>query len=296
MWWQDCSKLISVIGLSLVSFSSFSSQIIYGLPKAEQISWNSATHNTAYIKQRPKKTAIATYIDKDGVLPPANPWFVGLGFGWMSPFDTNATHFATSGMPGFPNDRYDGHGSKSAGQYSILAGYQWQGNTEWLPAYSLALQYTYTDAAQINGFIYVNNFPDSKNFTYQYDVSQQLAMAKLKVDLYRWQRLMPYVSASAGAAFNRAHNYAAKPIPGATFMQRRDGFNDKTNTQFAGAIGVGLDYGISNQAQLSLGYELAYYGKAKTGNGQGILSPYHLGNNFNSNAVVLQGIYFFDWS
>lgn len=234
--------------------------------------------------------------DKDGFpVGPGNRWFVGLGVGWMFPFSVDSTNYATSGMPGLPDDRYEANGSDSAGQYSVLAGYQWQRDSEWLPAYSLSFQYTYTNSAKINGFIYVNGFPDSRNFTYKYDISQQLPMAKLKLDLYRWRQLMPYVSAGAGVAINRVHSYSDSPIVGETLMHRRDGFSSHTNTQFAGSIGAGLDYGFSDKAQLSLGYELSYYGKAQTGGGQNVLKGSHLDNKLNSNAVVLQGLYFFDW-
>jgi opacity protein-like surface antigen len=242
-----------------------------------------------------KKASVTVYKDKDGLTLPANKWFVGLGAGWMSPFGTNATLFAPSGMPGFPDDRYAGEGSKGAGQYSIFAGYQWRRPTEWLPAYSLSLQYTYTASASVNGFIYVNNLPDSRNFTYKYDVSQQLPMAKLKLDLYRWNQFMPYISGAAGVAFNRGHNYSDAPIPGETLMLRRYGFNAATQTEFAGTFGAGLDYWLNDRGQLSLGYELSYYGNASTGNGQGVLSASHLGNKLNANAVILQGSYFCDW-
>ncbi|WP_298624019.1 SPOR domain-containing protein [uncultured Legionella sp.] len=233
--------------------------------------------------------------DKDGFsLRPTNRWFAGLGVGWMFPFGTDETNFAYSGMPGFPDDRYSSVDSKNAMQYSIFAGYQWRRAADWLPAYSLAARYTYTDSARIDGFIYVNGLPETKNFTYQYDVSQQLIMAQLKLDLYRWQQLMPYVSAGAGVAINRAHSYSDRPIPGATTWTRNYGFNSGTKTQFAGSLGAGFDYDFNDKVQASLGYELSYYGKVSTGMGNGVLRADHLENKLNSNAVVLQGTYFFD--
>lgn len=242
-----------------------------------------------------KITPVTVYKDKDGMPLPSNKWFVGLGAGWMVPFGTNATHFAPSGMPGFPDDRYSGEGSKGAGQYSIFAGYQWRRPSTWLPAYSLSFQYTYTASANVTGFIYVNNLPDAKNFTYKYAVSQQLPMAKLKLDLYRWNQFMPYISGAAGIAFNRGHNYSDAPIPGETLMLRRYGFNAATKTRFAGTFGTGIDYWVNDRGQLSLGYELSYYGNSGTGYGQAVLSASRLGNTFNANAVVLQGLYFCDW-
>lgn len=272
-------EISMVTGLVIASFSSFSSP--------------QKTINTSNAKHQPSLPVVSIVKDKDGVLP-GNPWFVGLGVGWMSPFGTNATNYAYSGMPGFPDDRFDGNDSKSSPQYSVFAGYQWRQNNQWLPAYSLSLNYTYISSAEISGVIFINNLPDSRNFTYKYDISQQTVLAKFKADLYQWQQFMPYLSAGAGVSFNRTHNYSDSPIPGATLLQRRYGFNSATRSQFAGTVGAGIDYWFNDRSQISLGYELAYYGKVRTGNGQSILSANRLENKMNSNAIVLQGVYFFE--
>ncbi|CDZ76010.1 Opacity protein antigens [Legionella massiliensis] len=254
------------------------------------------TYSPQVSKTIQKAPVQKVYKDKDGFpLGPTNRWFVGLGVGWMFPFGTDESSFASSGIPDFPDDRYSADHSKSAGQYSAFAGYQWRRATDWLPAYSLAAQYTYTDSARIDGFIYVNDLPDTRNFKYRYDISQQLIMAKLKLDLYRWRQLMPYVSGGAGVAINRVHGYSEYPIPGETTWEKNYGFTSGNRTQFAGSVGAGFDFEFNDRAQVSLGYELAYYGKVRTGKGEGVLSADRLENKLNSNAVVLQGTYFFDW-
>lgn len=270
--------------------------------RVRQISSKTKPQVTGIVQAKAKtktiyKNNVEVYKDKDGFpLSSTNRWFVGLGVGWMFPFSIQSSSFATSGMPGFPDDRYHADHSDSAGQYSGFAGYQWRSASEtWLPAYSLSLQYTYTNSIKIDGFIYVNDLPEAKNFNYQYKISQHLPLAKLKLDLYRWQQFMPFVSAGAGVALNRVYDYVEGPIPGATLMQRRDSFSSHNKTQFAGSLGAGFDFDLNDKAQLSLGYELSYYGKAQTGSGQNVLSGYHLNNKLNSNAVVLQGLYFFDW-
>lgn len=232
------------------------------------------------------------YKDKDGVAP-SNHWFVGLGAGWMQPFGTDTSNFVSSGIPGLPSDRYLSNDTKGTSQLSAFGGYQWRRDAEWLPATSLSLDYTYTFSSHVNGVIFVNNLADAKNFTFKYDISQQIPMAKLKLDLYRWQQWMPYVSAGAGVAFNRVYRYSDAPIPGATLMNRRSGFNSATSSQFAGSLGAGLDYWLNYSSQISLGYELSYYGKARTGYDPVLPGGGRLGSNFNSNAVILKGTYFF---
>ncbi|CAM2737868.1 Sporulation related domain [Legionella steigerwaltii] len=249
--------------------------------------------NSAPVAVTKKDPVVPVYKDKDGVLP-ANHWFIGVGGGWMDPFGTDATNFASSGMPGFPDDRYVTNSSDSTGQISGFVGYQWRRAALWFPATSLSFEYTYTFPIHINGVIFVNDLPDAKNFTYKYDITQQLPMAKLKLDLYQWKQFMPYISGGVGVALNRVSDYSDSPIPGATVMERRFGFSSTTTTQFAGSFGAGLDYWFNYNAQISVGYELAYYGKARTGDGQGTLSDNHLENNLNSNGVVVKGTYFFN--
>ena len=220
-------------------------------------------------------------------------WYVGAAVGMADPTGSDAINYATSGMPGFPDDRYVGTGGDNSVLWSVVGGYQWQRDAEWIPAFSLGLGYTRT-VPQINGVIYVNSLSDAKNFTYKYDVTQQLPMATLKVDLYNWKHFMPYISAGAGAAINTVQNYSDEPIPGATLWNRGYGFRSSKTTNFAGSIGAGIDYWLANKAQLSLGYQYTSAGTVKTGFGEGVLSSNQLSNKLNTNSVGFQAVYFLD--
>ena len=227
-------------------------------------------------------------------MPPMG-WFVGAELGWAGPelSDSN-NNYAPSGMPGFPYDRYDARRIENNLEYSIMAGYQWRRNANFIPAYSLALSYGGFSKSSLHGVIFENNLLDSKNFEYKFNVWQQLAMLKLKVDLYRWRSFMPYVSAGAGAAFNHVSGYEQWPIPGATLQHKRFGFSSSTTTQFAGVVGAGLDYWINSYAQLSLGYQFTSTGTIRTGFGQSVLGSSRLSNKLYTNSVGLQGVYFLD--
>lgn len=238
------------------------------------------------------KPANAPTLVTNNPVPPQG-WFGGFGVGWTNPTGTDATNFATSGMAGFPDDKYVGNGGNDAVSWSILGGYQWQRDAEWFPALSLGVGYTRVSPS-INGVIYVNSMDEAKNFTYKYHVTQQLPMVTFKADLWRWKRLMPYVSVGAGMAINQVHNYSDAPIPGATLWKRGYGFTSTTNTQFAGSAGAGIDCWIANRAQVSLGYQYTSSGTVHTGYGEGVLSSNQLSNKLNSNSVNLQAVYFLD--
>ncbi|AUH72627.1 SPOR domain-containing protein [Legionella sainthelensi] len=375
--WRFCSKLSIAIGLSVITFPSFSAQKIYGLQQARQFRSNLSSNfyiqigsytyksnasrvksqlqhesnHPALIKKvngyyvvligpfhsavelraaaqefsgksasvrvhhKTKKSQYRVLGSKIPITPnantdkpiqkapptiiykgkhPANHWFIGLGGGWMAPFGTNTTNFASSGMPGFPDDKYVTNNRNGTGQISAFSGYQWRRDTLWFPATSLSFEYTYSFPFRVNGFIFVNNLPDAKNFTFKYDVLQHVPMAKLKLDLYQWQQFMPYVSGGLGVAINQVNNYSDSPIPGATMMHRRFGFTSASTTHFAGSFGAGLDYMFNYNSQITLGYELAYYGEARTGYGKGVLNNDRLESKINSNAVILKGTYFFN--
>jgi opacity protein-like surface antigen len=225
-------------------------------------------------------------------MPPGG-WFVGAGLGWIAPTGINSTNFASSGMPGFPDDRYVANQGDDALSFSLLAGYQWQRPTLWFPAYNLSLGYT-QNTPSVKGVIYQNSLADAMNFEYKYNVLQRLLMATLKLDLYQWNHFMPYASVGAGVAINKTQYYADWPIPGATVQQRRYGFTSSTTTEFAGSIGAGLDYWIRDYAQLSFGYQFTSSQNVKTGYGQGSLSANQLTSKMGTNYLGIQAIYFVD--
>ncbi len=219
--------------------------------------------------------------------------FIGVGVGGTDPTDAQSINYASSGMPGFPDDRYISNGAEGAVSYSIMGGYQWQRNAIWLPALSLGLGYTRA-SPEITGVIYENSLDDSKNFAFKYDVLQQLSMVTLKADLVSWHQLMPYVSVGAGVAVNKVGDYSDWPIPGATLQHRRYGFNSATNTNFADSFGAGFDYWFAHKTQISLGYQFISTGNIKTGLGSGTLSSNRLTNKLKTNNFSLQAMYFLD--
>ncbi|MBX3709797.1 MAG: outer membrane beta-barrel protein [Gammaproteobacteria bacterium] len=219
-------------------------------------------------------------------------WFAGVGAGAAFPSVSHRTDFACSGMPGFPDDKYVANNAKNSLELLLTGGYQWQRDQDWLPAYSLGLQYAYAQP-RVKGVIYVNNLPDTRNFNYRYDVDQHLIMLNFKADIYRWNELMPFLAAGVGVAINNMNNYSDSPIAGETIWNRRYGFTSGHTTQFAESIGAGLDYWLADNLQASLGYQYACTGNVRSGHGEGSLSADRLTNQLSLSSVDLQLVYFF---
>lgn len=224
-------------------------------------------------------------------------WFAGFGLATgQANITGNNPQYASSGIPDFPDDMYVFTSSQhpTLTTFSLLGGYQWQRNADWLPAYSLSLNHMNSlSNAKINGVIYQNSLPDAGNFSFNYKISTQLLMLKLKADIYRFHQFMPFVSVGGGMAFNKASDYSTSPIPGQTAMVQEDGFASRTTTQFAKSIGAGVDWAITNKLQATLGYEYTSYGDVETGTGTTALANNHLTQKLTSNAFGLQLAYFF---
>src|SRR5262245_8707664 len=87
---------------------------------------------------------ILGYADGAVVDPlPAIPsgWFIGPAVGITVPLIGHKTNYATSGIPGFPFDKYVADRKTASAVVSVLAGYQWRRDAIYFPAYSLGLEY-----------------------------------------------------------------------------------------------------------------------------------------------------------
>lgn len=159
-------------------------------------------------------------------------------------------------------------------------------DAHYLPFMSVGLQYQYT------------NFRDkktpmrfaSKEFNAEggikaqassntdYKFSQSSLLATLKLDLYRWAYVMPYVNLELGASWNQAKQ--KKP-----FFIKFENTNisiiapDSRNSTFSYSVGAGLDFPITENVWLSLGYNYNYFGHVS-------IKPFFIADNPEVNGVL----------
>lgn len=128
------------------------------------------------------------------------------------------------------------------------------------------------------------------NHRYQYKVrNTRIAVkGKLLFDNDAW--LMPWVSASLGVGFNRAHDFSNTPVIFEALPNAN--FTDNTKTALSYTLGAGVQKAISAHCQLGVGYEFADWGKSNLGraSGQSLNSGLKL-NHLYSNGVMFNLTY-----
>jgi len=152
----------------------------------------------------------------------------------------------------------------------IGAGFLWsdlyQAQSPYLPFMSLGLQYQYTNFDNKKTLIQMDVVSPSTGetdgpFKADYIFSQNSLLGNLKIDLYRWGRMMPYLNLGLGASWNQAKN--KKPfINDLGFGDTLDFASTKTRiTSFSYTVGAGLDFLMTKNFWLSLGYSYNNFGK-----------------------------------
>ncbi|HHF7366758.1 TPA: porin family protein [Legionella bozemanae] len=132
---------------------------------------------------------------------------------------------------------------------------------QWLG--QLGLADAITGNAKLQGVIWDDVGPEFENYSYQYKIWNDRVAVKGKLLLDRGYWLMPWVSASLGVGFSRAHDFTStslifEALPNTNFI-------DHTKTAFTCTLGAGLQKAISDHWQIGACYELADWGKSEIG-------------------------------
>lgn len=151
--------------------------------------------------------------------------------------------------------------------FSAGVGHLWSQKTNTLPFISVGLQYRYTSPIMMSGIIYEvdgGQIDLEQSLYSRYQIKQQSCSVLTKVDLYRWQNLMPYFSFGLGASWNRINHFSSL-----AFDPLLDPLNlltsADTTADFTYSLGVGIDYKVNQDLWLSLGYSYDDFGKNEIG-------------------------------
>jgi opacity protein-like surface antigen len=177
----------------------------------------------------------------------------------------------------------------AAALFSVFAGYTWQNETRWLPSYSLRLNYLYGLSSDATSNVEQFSLPQFENYQAQYEVQSQMLLGVFKLDLYRYKRLSPFISAGLGVAWNRFSDYDEQAFAGIT-PRVNPNFEDKTHANLAYTLGAGFDFLLTDKFSLSLEYDYGYLGHVKSG--ESAISPGdNLDSKLSTNMVLLNIVY-----
>ncbi|HAT3881906.1 TPA: porin family protein [Legionella pneumophila] len=170
----------------------------------------------------------------------------------------------------------------------LFVGIQKTWSSQWLGQLGLAA--ATTGNAKLQGVIWDDADPEFNNHSYQYKIRNSRIAVKGKLLLDKGYWLMPWVSASLGVGFNRAHDFTNTPLIFEALPNPN--FTNHTKTAFTYTLGAGVQKSISEHWQLGVGYEFADWGKSELGraSGQTLNEGLKL-NHLYTNGVVLNLTY-----
>mgnify|MGYP003639732179 CR=1 FL=1 len=225
---------------------------------------------------------------------PHGGWIVGGDLGLMFPgyADGADVHNLAEGLepPAKDVDHYTINRPSTNLSFSAFAGYRWDTENKWLPHYSVAFRYQHLNASAAGGQIQLFSLPSFTNYDYNLSLGSNVFSVSGKVNVYEWRNFSPYVSFGLGLASTSVSNYKENEIDGGDPRIDGPAFNDHTNNNFMFNVGLGVDYNITQQLIVSLGYEYENLGKITSGNGIALWSNDKLSLGTLSTSTILMSV------
>jgi opacity protein-like surface antigen len=149
----------------------------------------------------------------------------------------------------------------------------------------------YRGGGQFQTLEVLNDVGNNRQFAdfYRGNVSSAIGMVNGYADLGTWYGISPFVGAGVGVAYNRLSGFtdtgvaAGAPVGGYSA--------DQGTTNFAWALMAGLDFNVTQNLKLELGYRYLNYGNVKSGssnclNGTGAGNGFSIANCGGSGNVI----------
>jgi opacity protein-like surface antigen len=196
-----------------------------------------------------------------------NTWFLGGGGGisWIHLSDSTTVSNGMPVSPPFNQDLFSIQTIKDS-NVQINAGYRWENNTKYLPYSNLFFQYRSYINNDISGSIEQFSLPQFTNYNYQMKYSADLFTVNGKFDLVQYSRIMPYLSGGIGAIINSIYDYTETPTANVT-PRTSPGYTTHNYTHLALTLGAGIDYILTENYWITLGYDHVFQGSINSGPG-----------------------------
>lgn len=199
-----------------------------------------------------------------------NTWFIGAGAGMSWEHLTADSTQVVNGLPyPYPSnyDHYSIHDLDN-GNLQLDIGYRFvDRQCSYFPYIHAFLQYRSYINNDIKGTIEQFSLPEFTNYHYKMAYTADLLTINGKFDIVDYKHFMPYLLIGGGVVFNSVYDYTEEPTANVT-PRVSPGYRTNRNTQLALVLGTGIDYNVTENAWISLGYEHVFQGSVKSGSGQ----------------------------
>jgi opacity protein-like surface antigen len=156
----------------------------------------------------------------------------------------------------------------------LETGFLWrdayQADSPYFPFVSVGMHYHYSNAYQkkipmnLNLKVQFRSESEDINITINHIFLQNSLLANLKMDIYRWGRIMPYINLGLGASWNESKQQAPlfnlDDIPKLKLLLTSPS-SSLQMTSFSYQVGAGLDFLVTENFWLSLGYNYNNFGR-----------------------------------
>lgn len=182
----------------------------------------------------------------------AGPWFAEItGAGGMSQIGESSTFALSSNV----TNSYSADNEREfAGFASLLGGYHFAINPQFQAG--LGVEAGIINYGTFRGKVYplVNVAPNFDTLQYEYTVETSLVMLYgqiVWIPEYVWH---PYAAVAIGQGWNKMYSYSEKPTNCSSAAPSFALFRNKTRSDFAFTIGIGVNRQIAENINLEIGY------------------------------------------
>jgi opacity protein-like surface antigen len=195
-------------------------------------------------------------------------WYLRGDAGFAAQANDIAITVNPNPLIGLPTDAFHSFYNptiSAAGLFDIGAGYQ---VNNWL-RFDVTGEYRGGSQFQVLEQIGVPSLSSQYANWYRGSTSSYIAMANAYVDLGTWYGLTPFIGGGVGFAQNRFTGIANPGLsylgPGSTGSPTGGYMGNGVSNNFAWALMAGLDFKVTHNLTLELGYRYLNYGTLKTG-------------------------------
>ena len=215
-----------------------------------------------------------------------NRYYVGISGNLLMPNQDKGSFIAVS------NDPKDLHAitmqpTNGTSNYAVTlsGGMRFNWERQFLPGVRLGVLYSYQNSQQHKGTIYDALQPALFANTYQYKVQSQVVLLDQAFEIIRWNNFTPYFHTGVGAANNSVSQYQSSSD---SEIHTNYQFADRNATGLAYLVGIGVDYRIKRNWQVTLAYDYLNQGTVSLGKSTNpaISSP----KNMLSNQIITLGV------